>query len=325
MEGDPRFTGLKTLTTTALANQGLLVLHPSPPAARRTLVVLGVARSGTSLVAGALHHLGVFMGEKAPAPVYEDMPLGAAVEAGDLGAARDLLRRYDQAHDLWGWKRPGALHHLQAVHGLLRNPRYVVIFRDVFAIANRNRISMGAGVVENMLRSVEEYRKLLDFLQHESPPALLVSYDKALRHKEAFVDTLCEFAGLDADAAARRGAVEFITPSPEAYLRSTRAGRVVGHLDVVQPDRVLGWAARQPDPGTAPLQVSLSVNGHPVAAGTADRPRPDLVTHGVHPTGFAGFELALPAGGTLRPGDRVQVHAGSDGEELNGSPWIYEA
>ena len=312
------------MTADPYQNSGLLLLTPSTTARRRTLVVMGLARSGTSMIAGCLHELGVFMGDQAPPPVYEDMALSAAVEAGDLAAVQRIVRQYNRRHATWGWKRPASLHHIADLHATLRDPHYVVVFRDLFAIANRNRISMGADLLANMQRSADEYRKLLDFLERLRSPCLLISYDKALRHKEELVDTLCGFAGLQPPAPLRARAVAFVAPSPPAYLQASRAGRVIGHIDVVHTDQVLGWAARRPQaPEARPLQVTLEVNGQTVAVALANAMRPDLVSHGAHPTGEAGFLFRLQGAAQLRPGDEVRVYAGEPREELNGSPWRY--
>ncbi|MGB5468627.1 MAG: sulfotransferase [Sedimenticolaceae bacterium] len=312
------------MTAERYQNSGLLLLTPSTDSRRRTLVVMGLARSGTSMIAGCLHELGIFMGDQAPPPVYEDMAMSAAVEAGDIATVQRIVRQYNRQHAIWGWKRPASLHHIADLHATLRDPHYVVVFRDLFAIANRNRISMGANLLANMQRSADEYRQLLNFLERLRAPCLLVSYEKALRHKEAFVDTLCGFAGLQPPAPVRARAVAFVAPSPPAYLKASRAGRVIGHIDAVQADQVFGWAARRlqaPDAG--PLQVTLEVNGQTVAVTPANAMRPDLVSHGAHPTGEAGFLFRLQGAGLLEAGDEVRVYAGEPREELNGSPWRY--
>ncbi|MCP5305431.1 MAG: hypothetical protein H6953_08285 [Chromatiaceae bacterium] len=305
-------------------NSGFLVLRPSAAGRHKTVVVMGVARSGTSLVAAVLHELGVFLGDQAPPPVYEDLVLSTAVESGDTREVHRTVERYDRRHDIWGWKRPGSLHHMEGIHAHLRNPHYVVVFRDLFAIANRNRLSVGANVLDNMQRSIDEYRILLDFIDGLDCPTMLVSYDHALGGKEVFLDRLIAFAGLRPEAAARARALEIVSPSPVAYLRASRADRVIGHIDVVAADQVLGWAAQRCQTSKAqPLWVSLAVNGQTVAEVRADTLRPDLLSSGVHSTGQAGFTFNLPHDKRLRTGDVIRVYAGKYEEDLEGSPWRF--
>lgn len=312
------------MTAATYKNPGLLELIPAKPDGHRTLVVLGVARSGTSLVAGCLNRLGVFMGDKATPPVYEDLALSAAVESGNSASVREVIGRYDENHAIWGWKRPASLHHMERLHALLRNPQYIVIFRDLFAIANRNRLSMGTNLLANMQASIGEYRTLLAFIEHRQVPTLLVSYDKALREKREFVDQLSQFAGLQPTAETRSQALAFISPSPPDYLRASRAGRIVGHLDVVQAGLVMGWAAQRTQAAdSTPLSVVLEINGQLAARACADLPRPDLVKHGAHKTGRAGFQFCLDDTAELRAGDEVRVFAGQERQELNQSPWQF--
>jgi len=307
-------------------NAGLLELTVANTGGQRTLVGVGVARSGTSLVAGCLHRLGVFMGEKASPPTYEDLALSIAVESGDQASIRDVIGRYDEQHATWGWKRPASLHYLDILHGLFRNPHYIVVFRDLFAIGNRNRLSVGASLLANMQTSIDEYRTLLSFFDKHQTPTLLVSYDKALREKEQFIDHLCKFARLRPSAEARLQALTFVSPSPSDYLNASRAGQVIGHLDVVQPDRVLGWAARRAQTAdTTALTVVLEINGQVIAHMPADLPRPDLIQHGAHKTGRAGFEFHLQGKVRLQSGDEVRVFAGQGRDELNHSPWRFTA
>ena len=70
----------------ALVNTGLYPIGARPTAGDKTIVVVGVARGGTSVVAGGLAAMGIFMGEKAYPPVFEDLRL----TKGDRG--RGLVR-----------------------------------------------------------------------------------------------------------------------------------------------------------------------------------------------------------------------------------------
>src|SRR5690606_35983563 len=78
----------------------------------RPVVVVGTARGGTSMIAGALHHLGVFTGDKSHPPVYEDVRLAAAFEAGDLAEARKIAAEYSQRGSRRAWKRPSSINYL---------------------------------------------------------------------------------------------------------------------------------------------------------------------------------------------------------------------
>ena len=81
------------LDLSKLDNTGFLRINwPGPPPAERTLIVLGVARSGTTMVSGALHHLGIDMGMGGkPNTVYEDVALSDDASVAMYRVAQEAL------------------------------------------------------------------------------------------------------------------------------------------------------------------------------------------------------------------------------------------
>ena len=88
-------------------NMSHVIFTPSNGAHERTLLILGAARSMTSLLAGALHHGGIYFGSNIH-PVYECQRLGQAMERMDQTAFSETLRRRNEL-PLWGWKRPSII------------------------------------------------------------------------------------------------------------------------------------------------------------------------------------------------------------------------
>lgn len=303
-----------------LHNKGVFVINqPAEPAAEKTIIVLGAARGGTSMAAGALHHLGVCMGDDVSV-VYEDLALSTAIEQGDVSAAEAVIAKRNKAYPVWGWKRPSSIKFGEKWKDRFRNPYYVVVFRDVFAIANRNRISMMASVITNMRASLAHYGAILDFLQESKAPCLLVSYEKAMGEREYFVRQLRDFVGTG-DESQISAAIDFIEPHPETYLKVSRITDGVGVVDKVRTNVVSGWAMFKKSPRAA--EVALRINGEEVMAMRAKRLRKDLLDKGLHPTGQCGFMFKLPSGKELQPGDQVSVRVVGDIADLHNSPAIY--
>ena len=74
-----------------LKKEGVLALNrPHSALPEKTVVVLGVARGGTTMVASVLQSLGVFMGDKL-GPVLEDVTLSRAVESRDIQQLKELV------------------------------------------------------------------------------------------------------------------------------------------------------------------------------------------------------------------------------------------
>ena len=168
---------------------------------------------------------------------------------------------------------------------MLRNPVYVVLFRDVLAIAVRNAISMRADVLASMSDALERYAAIVRFVERLRAPGLLVSTEKVLARKEAFVDYLVDYLGLGAAVGPeeRQRAVDFITLIPPYYLDKARL-TFEGELEQVMSERVAGWAIVGNQP--APAKLVIRVNGSLVGTTTANVLREDLKEAGKHRTGL---------------------------------------
>lgn len=304
-----------------LRNLGAVRLNATPSRGEKTIVILGVARGGTSMVAGILRHLGVFLGDKAAAPVFEDVRLAEAIEASDMAGARAIVSAYDSVHPVWGFKRPGLVEHLSWAPALFRHPAYVFIFRDVLAIGNRNALSMKSDVLKSMKQSLRQYEVMREFIATTDAPALLVSNEKALIHPTEFVSELVAWTGLEVTSEQVARATASIVIDPPDYLNASRL-QFLGRLDRAAVDYVGGWAFIRGRSGPATLEVL--VEGRVVGTVVADRPRPDVKEKGIHPTGACGFRYAFRAEDAVRRGELASVRFAFGGEELKGGPKVLE-
>lgn len=198
----------------------------------RQVVVPGMHRSGTSMVAGVLQRLGVFMGEHLQAADssnqrghYEDLEfqrINKAIlrDAGGswrhppsheaiMGVTKydrqmaDLVARRDAEHEIWGWKDPRTCLTLAKWAPLLSDPIYLICQRRphgvVFSLMARNH--MGQMEAAQLSR---EYAKRLGDLDGR-----VIWYESALREPIKFVHWLADHVG----ASYSMKAVAFIDPS----------------------------------------------------------------------------------------------------------------
>lgn len=93
--------------------------------------------------------------------------------------------------------------------------------------------------------------------------------------------------------------------------------RTRGFIDGYDRGHVYGWACRVGD--ATPLTVRVLLNGREVAVATADLPRPDLYQKQIHPTGNAGFRVAITPSPTNGAVIRCIAEPGSI--ELSHSPY----
>ncbi len=179
---------------------------PSQPPAQRTIICLGTPRGGTSMVAGAIAGLGVFMGDDLPVNI-EDRMFNPDLAGGDGPAFIDQVKctiaRRSAAHAVWGWKYPRAARYLERVYECIPNPHFVAVFRDPIPAALRSarRPDVAQGsisaathkTIQSRLRMEMENLALVYRLQK---PTLMVSFEKAQANPETFLEELAEFVGL---------------------------------------------------------------------------------------------------------------------------------
>jgi len=207
-----------------------IVLFPASQERNKTFIVLGTPRGGTSMIAGILRHLGVFVGENLDEDTNEDRDfLG---HAGDRFLFTDRSRSKDRAaylrelsrivkrrsadHAVWGWKDPLASYYVPSLMDNLVNPYFIVVTRDVGAVVQREtyeeRPGSAANVFSRLKNTMHEYGQIFDFIQNRARPALLISYERSLRMPSELTAVLARFCGFNASTEQLAWARNFILP-----------------------------------------------------------------------------------------------------------------
>lgn len=304
--------------TEELVNKGVAIVGADAPASntgKHPIVVVGTARGGTSMVAGCLHHLGVFMGDKAVPPVFEDVELAKLMEAGDWSAAQKIVNDYRTRCGAWGWKRPSSIDYLGSVQDVFGQPIFVFVFKDLMSIAQRNSISMLTDLIDGLESAHRQYGQMLSFIKACSPPSMLVSYEKAMAYPDYFLEQLVQFTGIKASRSQVEAAMAFIEPAPEKYLDASRITKAQGRLGGIAGGQVFGWARFIHQ--KSPAEVRVYINDKEVASGFADKPREDL--HAKFGQDCA-YTILLPKECVLKPGDRVRARVTGEVRDLENSP-----
>lgn len=300
--------------TEALVNKGITIVGEAKKK-KAPIVVVGTARGGTSMIAGALAKLGVFMGDRAVAPVYEDVRLSEAFEQNDNNLTQAIIDEYSSKHEKWGWKRPSSIDYLEEVESIFESPSYIFIFKDILSIAQRNSISMLSDVLPGMERALQEYGHCLNFLKKGQHHAMLVSYDKATSAPQNLIKALINFYGLTPSEQQISEAISFVQPNPKDYLDATRITKAHGRLDGISGRRIFGWARyiHSKEPAT----VNIFLNDHKIGSVVANEPRSDLLEKFGAP---CAYYFVLPENITLHNGDQLRVRVENEIIDLGNSP-----
>lgn len=297
-------------------NSGLIILNGSAEHLdTKTVIVLGAARGGTSMIAGTLSKLGVYMGEGLNSR-YQDNVLSDCMNRGDKKRARKVISERNKKHSIWGVKKI----RLWRWNSLFRNVAYVIVFRDILSVSNRQASIKSTSVVFQMIKVLGKNLSLIIFLTFCRRPVLLVSYEKCLLNPEKFVLALSRFLGLR-ELKKIPEAIKFIEPSAASYINSSvirevaqRDGEYLGNIDSIELNKVEGWCLSKSKKKV--VELSLFVNGGFEGKVITNVIREDVLK--VHPKCYqkCGFIFYFSAANYLKDGDEIDVRVQGDEESF---------
>lgn len=210
---EPAQTSNKPSAATGVKKPCLIVHPPIPAETQKTIVVLGVERGGTSMVAGVIRALGINMGRRAGLN-HEDPRFMAEEEAKLVRA----IKERNAEDKVWGFKMPKAVNKLDFFDKKLRAPYYVIAHRNLAAVADSWE-QRGAGQYLDVLqRSLDYHQLILQHLRQSTRPALLVNYERSAQERELTVREIATFLNLDVDEAALQRAADMITGDGKGYV-----------------------------------------------------------------------------------------------------------
>jgi hypothetical protein len=156
----------------------------------KTVIVFGVARGGTSMVAGAARGLGFYMGY-----ALENNNEDLEFSYKSLEHMKNMIRTRNVQYRKWGWKFPAAANYLDDLLAHVRNPHLIVVCRDLAATSaghvRWHQRETSFAISDILLQTQKNIMLALRW----RVPALLVSYEKATFRPGRFIDELSQFLG----------------------------------------------------------------------------------------------------------------------------------
>ena len=239
----------------------------APPAAadQKTVVVLGQARSGTSVTTGVLETLGVDMGPPSwptdwnPKGNFEDESFGKLHKAilnsaeagrtyfdpparerllaqGDKFARQieDLLAEKSNGKPLWGWKHPDTIMMIDLYLPHLVNPHFVVVFRNPLGTAQstveHTRRFQDKVDLDRALKLVHYYHgEMLRFLDlHPELPKVFLAFEELVENPLREAQKLADFIGVELTEKKMRQVERLVIPREKIAAEKTRAKTLMG-------------------------------------------------------------------------------------------------
>ena len=258
------------MNTAAPAASEITAMSKKVATSEKTVVVLGMHRSGSSLTSGLLEALGVDMGERLMAESRAN-PVGYFEDEEVLHVNRQILRAaggtwYDPPTTeairaqrepfrsrvealvrdkpaLWGWKDPRTSLTLEVYLDHLTHPHVVVTHRDAEAIA-RSLVKRGDMQYEEALALTALYEERIGALldAHPELPRLHVSYEAIVRRPERWIGEAARFIGLRPTSEQREEALSLVLS--KRSIRLLRAKRLIAE-GLRRPLDVPGYVLRR--------------------------------------------------------------------------------
>lgn len=172
--------------------RSLVIITPPKNILRKTIVVLGVERGGTSMVGGVIRALGVNFGDRTGR--NHENPKFLSQNHDDL---KIQIESNNNEYDLWGFKLPKASLMIDFYSNNLRNPHFIVVFRNIAAIADSWNVRDGTDFIDTINHSIRYYDRAINDIVKNKKPLLIVNYERACANKEEFISGISDFIGID--------------------------------------------------------------------------------------------------------------------------------
>jgi hypothetical protein len=276
----------------------------------QTVLVIGHERSGTSMIAGTLHSLGVFMGEMFTAPVFEDEKLGNTIKK--KGAIKEVIKGYNEKNKIWGFKKPSCNVQIIKKIKLFQKPLVIYISRDSISVALRCSHVYDRDFYKELSlveKNQSNLTKIIGGLK--GTDVLYCSYEKIINKPVEFVKQLESILKLNSSEEQFKNAIQFIAPEPVAYLNvSEPMLNYRGYIDSINGNMITGWITNRKKTSEE-VQLAVFINGKSICFERIDIMRQDILDLKWHPDGMCGFHLKID-NITITNSDQVQVKVAGD-------------
>ena len=213
---------------------------------QKTVVVLGAARSGTSVTAGMLQVLGVDMGSIGPSKKWN--PEGSFEDKDFQRLNRDIFRMVEEAKSywnpptfeqimetrtratpkiqklvseksrgssIWGWKNPKAILTAELYLPYLTDPHFVIVFRNPLDTA-KSSVAHRRGKISYLyaLKLANFYTgEILAFLErHPDMPSIFLSFEEIMADPSKETERLAHFLGLELSEEKMANIYQLVIP-----------------------------------------------------------------------------------------------------------------
>ncbi|MFW5450519.1 MAG: hypothetical protein ACKE9I_02870 [Methylophagaceae bacterium] len=192
----------------------IVTVVPAKESEVKTIVVLGVERGGTSMVAGMIRALGIDLGERTGRN-HED----PRFLTDDQDKLIEQIQANNLSKNIWGFKVPKASLMLDFYEQHLVNPHYIIVFRNIAAtIDSWNTRGGSSHSMQTAEHIMNYYHQALTALHGSKSPLIFANYERACIQPEDFAKELATFMGIEHDEVILQKAASIVTGDGGGYI-----------------------------------------------------------------------------------------------------------
>lgn len=212
---------------------------------KKTIIILGMHRSGTSMMAGALHNIGINMGQNFygklpsnPLGHFEDMDflnlnnkileeigtdwrnpphVDEITKKGNAfsNEIQEIISKKNK-QDVWGWKDPRTCLTLELFIPYVINPYFIVCYRDAFDVANslykREKMDIDYGI---KLKDLYDKRINMFFNKYRGLKRYNVKFQDIKNNPSRYIEEIINFLDMNVTNEDYVKGINFVLPSKE--------------------------------------------------------------------------------------------------------------
>jgi hypothetical protein len=186
---------------------GAFVKNPHKITARKSILICGITRGGTSFAASVFARVGVPFSRKSERAIgrrYEHRDLRNALLNKDGESLKKIATSFSEEYPVWAWKLPAIQRQLDLAASNIPNPHFVIILKEPLSVAARKNDIKGKETLSSLQQVMTVYQHLAALALKMEFPLFMISYDRAMSDLPAFLPEVAKFAGVgpfDMDAA----------------------------------------------------------------------------------------------------------------------------
>lgn len=198
-------------------NQTTPVTFNKPTKTPKTVLTLGMARSGTSMLAATLDALGVNMGGNGIDGHYERIEFKwDFTKDGNWGNTLGEIERLNKEYKMWGTKT--RLSGIRKMVTSVTDPCLIIMFRDLASILERHISYPDHRTIPQIMDWMRMQLGILWEWALSDFPVMLVSCEKLRYDSLKTINSISDFLMLDDDPLKRNEALKRISKSG-GYIR----------------------------------------------------------------------------------------------------------